>query len=1382
MMEGQNLVADSQISDRVQPIGDGSKVVGGMSDVIEGVAGGGAKVELGNGGGGGAVSKKKRGRPPKGMVKPPPAKKNKEVEEEEDVCFICFDGGSLVLCDRRGCPKAYHPACIKRDEAFFESAAKWNCGWHICSICEKTAHHMCYTCTYSLCRSCIRKSDYVCVRGDKGFCTICMKTIMLIENNGQGEDGKVYWVYLKGKLSLTLEELTQAKNPWKISTTISTIPSPLPSTTITPPPLPPLPPPPTAAAAAAAAPPPPTTTTTTTSTSTSFDNPEENESKRRKIEDHIHISITPPHKESVITEKPLIKKDELGSKDWATKELLDFVSHMKNGNTSVLSRIDVQSLLMEYIKRNNLRDPKKKNQIICDSRLKNLFGKPRVGHIEMLTHLEYHFFIEEDLCKISVNNSVNTTAILDDPDWTNENVVVVKEKKRRRRSKGVEMERGSQNKLDEFGAIDVHNMNLIYIRRDLMVKLLEDTGSFHGKVVGSIVRIRVSGSDQKNDMYRLVKVVGTSKVEVMYKIDGKLTDFMLEEECRRLQQSIRCGLVKHFTVGEIQDKAIALQSVRLDDWMEKEILRLNHLQKLQLLKTLDEREHRLQEIPEVHSDPKMNPDYESDDTEEYFNKEHGDDMESKYCGVKSSRSPKKRAGSSNDANGRTKKNEQLKNLNVSNDEEGGNTKEGNTKDTPGLGKTEYEIECNGSTITKLSSSVSNSVQETTTIPSSSIPIKNNTFCLNETLWHYLDPNGKVQGPFSIIQLQKWSTTGYFPVDMRVWANHEDKSVLLNDLLKEQFENHDHENENGNGNEIPGDKDCNQTVASEIPTPIPVPVLSPSSDVSVIPSSAPVSVNHEKFSDGSSGHGQNWNGNNNLKFNMTGVVSLTMSNESTGNLNSGDAPRETETEMETEQVPTSSKDPETPVFEVPGPIPEKVIDEEKKIESAPESKIPIPDSGNPPSWSSASSLVVGGAKLAAETDGWGVKREEWESMKPVEVAGDHVATPTSNIDQNIDQNIDRNIDQNAHPSQPGNDLPTWHGMAEMIEFSTLAEESVSDLLAEVDAMESQYGLPSPTSRRNSFVDDLFNGSFDEFSPTPDQGTRSDGFSSSGDIQLPCHSTTPDEHQHQHQHQHLVGFDFMKMSQNPFIAPQRSSNPGNMGFKWPESEGGMIDINRSAKAEGDDVDIETKINVGNGNYIPSVAPVHSGISYGGGIVHPSEFKSGELMQAPKTGGARMVTKAFPVREEEEGEFIQPEAPQPPLLPPPLTLGLDPFDPRELDSDKYSHSGRQGNRSGNIEWEQSQNQRRYGGGAGGSGGGERYNSSGRDHHDEDTGYSRSSRSSWNKQSILGSGGASGGGGGGGSGGGGYSRPQSKGQRVCRFYESGRCKKGASCKYLHP
>ena len=179
-----------------------------------------------------SVLKRKRGRPAKGSRVPkgmtPPSRQKKE---EEDVCFICFDGGSLVLCDRRGCPKAYHPWCIKRDEAFFRSKAKWNCGWHICSACGKGSHYMCYTCTYSLCKRCTKNADFVSIRENKGLCGICKRTIMLIENCAQGDKAecevdfddkssweylfKVYWMYLKEKLSLTFDEILQAKNPCK---------------------------------------------------------------------------------------------------------------------------------------------------------------------------------------------------------------------------------------------------------------------------------------------------------------------------------------------------------------------------------------------------------------------------------------------------------------------------------------------------------------------------------------------------------------------------------------------------------------------------------------------------------------------------------------------------------------------------------------------------------------------------------------------------------------------------------------------------------------------------------------------------------------------------------------------------------------------------------------------------------------------------------------------------------------------------------------------------------------------------------------------------------------------------------------------------------------
>ncbi|GAB2269205.1 hypothetical protein Dimus_004133 [Dionaea muscipula] len=54
----------------------------------------------------------------------------------------------------------------------------------------------------------------------------------------------------------------------------------------------------------------------------------------------------------------------------------------------------------------------------------------------------------------------------------------------------------------------------------------------------------------------------------------------------------------------------------------------------------------------------------------------------------------------------------------------------------------------------------------------------------EKNWHYQDPSGKIQGPFCILQLRKWNTNGYFPINLRIWRvdeNH-DQSILLIDAL------------------------------------------------------------------------------------------------------------------------------------------------------------------------------------------------------------------------------------------------------------------------------------------------------------------------------------------------------------------------------------------------------------------------------------------------------------------------------------------------------------------------------------------------------------------------------------------------------------------------
>lgn len=195
--------------------------------------------------------------------------------------------------------------------------------------------------------------------------------------------------------------------------------------------------------------------------------------------------------------------------EWASKELLEFVMHMKNGDNSVLSQFDVQALLLEYIKTNKLRDPRKKSQIICDSRLENLFGKARVGHFEMLKLLESHFLVKEDSQPDDVQGSVVDDVVnhMEADGTTDAPTKGSKDRRRKMRRKGDL--RGPQSNLGDYAAIDIHNISLIYLRRKLVEDLLEDIEKFHDKVFGTFVRIRISGSNQNQDMYRLVQVVGT---------------------------------------------------------------------------------------------------------------------------------------------------------------------------------------------------------------------------------------------------------------------------------------------------------------------------------------------------------------------------------------------------------------------------------------------------------------------------------------------------------------------------------------------------------------------------------------------------------------------------------------------------------------------------------------------------------------------------------------------------------------------------------------------------------------------------------------------------------------------------------------------------------
>ncbi|XP_069474036.1 histone-lysine N-methyltransferase NSD3 isoform X2 [Ambystoma mexicanum] len=67
----------------------------------------------------------------------------------EDYCFRCGDGGELVMCDKKDCPKAYHLLCLNLTQPPY---GKWDCPWHQCDVCNNTSAFFCEFCPSSFCK------------------------------------------------------------------------------------------------------------------------------------------------------------------------------------------------------------------------------------------------------------------------------------------------------------------------------------------------------------------------------------------------------------------------------------------------------------------------------------------------------------------------------------------------------------------------------------------------------------------------------------------------------------------------------------------------------------------------------------------------------------------------------------------------------------------------------------------------------------------------------------------------------------------------------------------------------------------------------------------------------------------------------------------------------------------------------------------------------------------------------------------------------------------------------------------------------------------------------------------------------------------------------
>ncbi|WVY94667.1 hypothetical protein V8G54_033755 [Vigna mungo] len=418
-------------------------------------------------------------------------KKKTRTEDTEDWCFICKDGGLLMVCDHGGCRKAYHPLCVGKDDSFLENGSEWTCSSHFCSLCHKVSKIKCFCCPTATCGKCFYDADFAIVKGNKGFCSHCLKLALLIEDDaGIDSDGELvdfkdqatyeflfseYYKSIKEEEGLNSKHVHSAHRFFKSGKSKCDL--------------------------------------NQDEIGVEEDNTDNSEDvSNYMVSDCDDLSDTAGSK-SRRTKKGMGKlKSMKGSgKDkkkefigWGSKSLIEFLECIGQDTSNEFSEQDVTSIIIKYCSENNLFDPKKKRKIHCDARLISLLRRKSVNKNRMQNLLAPHFAANcQEMDDISSSSK--------DRDY-NEPSNLSRKRKSISCTKSHNVDIVSEGHQSCFAAIVSSNVKLVYLKRSLVDELSKQPQTFDGKVLGSFVRIKTDPNDylQKNS-HLLVQVVGINR-------------------------------------------------------------------------------------------------------------------------------------------------------------------------------------------------------------------------------------------------------------------------------------------------------------------------------------------------------------------------------------------------------------------------------------------------------------------------------------------------------------------------------------------------------------------------------------------------------------------------------------------------------------------------------------------------------------------------------------------------------------------------------------------------------------------------------------------------------------------------------------------------------
>ncbi|KAL0547679.1 hypothetical protein IC582_012103 [Cucumis melo] len=473
----------------------------------------------------------------------------------EDWCFVCKDGGDLILCNNGNCSKVYHLECLGLDSDYHCPTPTtsliqedWTCDCHHCSSCKEASEFHCFCCPTSFCNNCIESVKFIHLRPSKGLCSDCWTLVRLAEKLSFSKKAvdfedrdtheclfKEYWDIVKQEEGISRHDLVAVEQTRSSNKARSRMKGFIPTPTPTP-------------------------------TPKRLPNTLQHEHTNSKSKSKSKPNNNNTHK-------------FLG---WGSKPLIEFLTSFGVDSTKQLSPSEVSSIILKYVQQNDLIHPINNKKVICDRLLHLIFKKNTISmkHIDLL--LGPHFFHDNN-----ENHGIGDNRSRSEPDQPQINGDTAL-------NKHYKTSNCSQDK-PTFASVVPHNINLVYLRRSLVEDLLKQPESFEDKVVGSFVKIMDTNSSQLQSKgrisQRLLQVTAVSK---MSSRDGKsvvlhvwrlpnipismLSDSDLtEEDCRDLKEKMEKGLLQRPTVEEIENKARILHQDIRKNWMEKELVNLQNL-------------------------------------------------------------------------------------------------------------------------------------------------------------------------------------------------------------------------------------------------------------------------------------------------------------------------------------------------------------------------------------------------------------------------------------------------------------------------------------------------------------------------------------------------------------------------------------------------------------------------------------------------------------------------------------------------------------------------------------------------------------------------------------------------------------------------------------